>query len=120
MKALTIVFLLVLITTQGSCLFSNRVKIKLHNGSDIYLDSTVIFVNNYKLTIAGISPASSFVRNIPEDSIQINPHDVVVRAIAYDKNNTKFKGGLYYNDLFMPNKSLYTITLTKDSTIIIQ
>jgi hypothetical protein len=96
---------------------SKTVKIEFRNQSGVFLDSTIITINNYTTTLPAIPPNATFVRRIPQDSINISPHDVTVQATPFDKNNTEFKGGYFYNDLFMPNQSVYKIYLDKDSVV---
>ena len=119
MKPYTNLLLALTILLSIGC-FSKKVKVEFHNESKIHLDSILITINNYSTIIPATAPFSTTVRSIPQDSININPHDVHVQAIPYDKNKTNFKGGNFYNDLFMPNQSVYTLILRPDSTVVMK
>lgn len=91
-------------------------KLTLINNSSLYIDSTIFFVNNYKIKIDSILPMSMKIKTIYSDSIQLNKHDIIVRAELY-VGDSIFRRAYNYNDLYGGLASGYRLLLKADYTI---
>jgi hypothetical protein len=111
-----IIISIFLITTFGwKCFQQKSTELKFNNQSNIFIDSVVFFVNNCKWKMNSIKPNSSRKNMVNLDSLQLNNHDVTVRANLYLKDSL-FRGAYNYDDLRGDLAESYILILKPDST----
>lgn len=103
-----------------ACASSSHTVIKLENKSNVFIDSAVVYIQNYKCLFTNIRPKTTLSKAIFKDSIVTNNHDITIRTSLYDKNETGFTGGFYYNDLSGFPRDMYFITIQEDLNVIVK
>jgi hypothetical protein len=120
MRVLISLSLIVFFFIGVSCGHSNNITLSLKNETDHYLDSGVLYMNDYKVLVRNIRPNSSIDTNIVRDSITHNTHDVTIRVSLFTKNKISFKGGFYYSDLGGYFNNRHKITIKRNMNVIVE
>ncbi len=120
MNAALIILIILFISTSAATCFSTNTVVSFENKSDIFIDSVVVYIQNYKFSFKNIKKHTETIRKISRDSIILNKHDIMVRAYLYDKDKSNFQGGLYYNDLSGSLNDKYLIILNENLNITIK
>jgi len=114
------VVIIISITLGNSCISDRYTVINFENNSDKVIDTAIIHIQNYKLSLFNIDPHTNIKRQVPKDSIASNKHDIMIRVYLFDKDKSQFKGGFYYNDLSGLLSNNYTLTLDSSLNTIIR
>ncbi|MEJ7829170.1 MAG: hypothetical protein WKF91_13260 [Segetibacter sp.] len=119
MKASLILIVLYISTSAATC-FSTYTEVSFQNKSDKFIDSVVVYIQNYKFSFNNINKHAEISKKISKDSIIINKHDITVHAYLYDKGKSNFEGGFYYNDLSGSLNDKYLIILNDNLNVTIR
>lgn len=119
--ALIILMLIILSIFLGKIfIFPSNTVLHFQNNSNKVIDTAIIYIQSYKLSIYKIAPHTNIKRRVPKDSIASNKHDITIRVNLIDKAKSNFKGGVYYNDLSGLLNNSYTLTLDDNLKTVIR